>query len=596
MTDSPLPRPARLGGVVFAGVLGGILVLAVLGAAWVGIRGALAYSHLRDAQETAAVVRDNLADPAAAGQAIADLAADTGAARALTSDPVWSLAEGLPWVGPQLAAVATVAESLDGVASTALQPLSDVAATFSVDALRPQGGRLDLAPLQEISGAAQTATDGVGAAAASVSAIDRVALVAPVLEAVDEVDGLLEEASVATDALARATELIPSMLGAEAPRDYLVLFQNNAEWRSLGGIPGAMALIHTEGGALSLAAQESSSDYPRYDDAVLPLDDEVHAIYGDRPGRWIQNVTQVPDFAVSATLAREMWAREHGGQLVDGVISLDPVALSYLLEATGPITLTTGDVLAPDTAVPLLLNDVYARYTRPADQDEFFAMAAASVFARLSSGEVDPAALVAALTRAGDEDRLLLWSTHDGEQTLLADTTLAGGLPVSDGDTARFGVYVNDGTGSKMDFYQNAGASLTWDTCTLDAAGDARGDARLTLTVGNTAPADAANLPAYITGDSAFGVPAGITRTIGYLYLPEGFDLIDATMSDGSGFGGGTHDGRRVLSFAIDLAPGQSATATVVARASTPGAATLEAVTTPTLTPPAAVAAVCGGS
>jgi hypothetical protein len=357
-----------------------------------------------------------------------------------------------------------------------------------------------------------------------------------------------------------------------------------------------MALIHTEGGALSLAAQESSSDYPRYDEAVLPLDDEVHAIYGDRPGRWIQNVTQVPDFAVSATLAREMWAREHGGQQVDGVISLDPVALSYLLEATGPITLTTGDVLAPDTAVPLLLNDVYARYTRPADQDEFFAMAAAAVFAKLTSGEVDPAALVTALTRAGEEDRLLLWSAHDGEQTVLADTTLAGGLPVSDDDTARFGVYVNDGTGSKMDFYQNAGASLTWDACTLDAAGDATGDARLTVTVGNTAPADAANLPAYITGGGAFGVPAGTTRTIGYLYLPAGFELVDATMSDGSGFGGGTHDGRRVLSFAIDLAPGQSATATVVVRASTAGPATLEAVMTPTLTPPAVVAAVCGGS
>ena len=596
MTDSPLPRSARLGGVVFAGVLGAVLLVVVLGAAWVGIRGALAYSHLSDAQQTASGVRDSLADPAAASGAISALAADTGAAHSLTSDPVWQLAEGLPWVGPQLAAVATVAESLDGVASTALQPLSEVAASFQVDALRPQGGRLDLAPLQQISGAARTAADGVGAAAASVSAIDRTPLVAPVGDAVDQVDELLVEAGIATDALARATELIPSMLGAEAPRNYLVLFQNNAEWRSLGGIPGAMALIHTEGGALSLAAQESSSDYRRYDESVLPLDDEVFAIYGDRPGRWIQNVTQVPDFAMSAALAREMWAREHGGQQVDGVIALDPVALSYLLEATGPITLPTGDVLTPETAVPLLLNDVYARYTRPADQDAFFAMAAAAVFAKLSGGDVDPTALVAALTRSGDEDRLLLWSTHENEQSVLADTTLAGGLPVSDEETARFGVYVNDGTGSKMDFYQNAVTTLAWDACTVDASGGATGDAVLTVTIGNTAPADAANLPAYITGDSAFGVPAGITRTIGYLYLPEGFDLVDATMSDGSGFGGGMHDGRRVVSFAIDLAPGATATATVTARASTPAAATLEAVTTPTLTPPTAVAAVCGGS
>lgn len=595
MTDSPLPRSVRRGGLVFAIVLGGLLVAAVVATVWIGARGALAYGHLRDAQQTAAAVRENLSDPAAASDAIAALAADTGAAHSLTSDPVWSLAEGLPWVGPQLAAVATVAESLDGVTSTGLRPLSEVAASFQVDALRPQDGRLDLAPLQQISGAAQTASDGVGAAAASVSSIDRAALVAPVRDAVDEVDGLLTEAEVATDALARATQLLPSMLGADAPRDYLVLFQNNAEWRSLGGIPGAMALIHTEGGALSLAAQESSSDYPRYDESVLPLGDEVTAIYGDRPGRWIQNVTQVPDFAVSGALAREMWARQHGGQQVDGVISLDPVALSYLLEATGPITLPTGDVLVPDNAVQLLLNDVYSRYTRPADQDDFFAMAAAAVFERLSSGDADPAALVGALTRAGDEDRLLLWSTHENEQTLLADTTLGGGLPVSDDEASRFGVYVNDGTGSKMDFYQNTTTALEWSICALDAAGTATGDAVLTVTVGNTAPADAASLPAYITGDSAFGVPAGITRTIGYLYLPEGFELVDATMSDGTGFGGGTHNGRRVVSFAIDLPPGGSATATVTARASEPVAATLEAVTTPTLTPPADGAAVCSG-
>jgi hypothetical protein len=584
---------------VFASVLGATLLLAVLGAAWVGIRGVLAYGHLRDAQQTAAAVRDNLADPATAGDAISDLAADTGAAHALTSDPVWNLAEGLPWAGPQLAAVATVAASLDDVASTALQPLSEVASSFSVDALRPQGGRLDLTPLQQISGAAQTATDGVGAAAASVSSIDRTALVAPVRDAVDEVGDLLTEAGIATDALARATKLIPSMLGADAPRNYLVLFQNNAEWRSLGGIPGAMALIHTEGGAMSLAAQESSSDYHRYDDAVLPLGDEILAIYGNRPGRWIQNVTQVPDFAVSGALAREMWAREHGGQQVDGVISLDPVALSYLLTATGPITLPTGDVLTPETAVPLLLNDVYARYTRPADQDAFFAMAAASVFAKLSSGDVDPTALVTALTRAGGENRLLLWSTHEEEQSLLAETTLAGGLPESDADAARFGVYVNDGTGSKMDFYQNANATLAWSACTRGTSGTpgtATGDAVLTVTIGNTAPADAANLPAYITGEGAFGVPAGITRTIGYLYLPEGFELVDAVMSDGTGFGGGMHDGRRVLSFAIDLPPGGSATATVTARATNPVAATLEAVVTPTLTPPTAVAATCEGS
>lgn len=412
MIESANPRPLRIAGVVFASVLGGLLIAAVFATAWVGVRGVLAYGHLRDAQAAASVARASLSDPSAAADAIDAVSTETQAARALTSDPVWSAAAQLPWVGPQLSAVATVAASIDDVAGDALAPLAEVASSFDLTALRPQDGRIDLAPFVSLQDAAATGAAGIAAASASVSSLDGSLLVAPLRSAVADVSGLLVEARDAAAAVSRATALLPPMLGAEGPRDYLVLFQNNAEWRSLGGIPGAMALLHTDGGALSLAAQESSGDYPSYDASVLPLGDELTAIYGERPGRWIPNVTQVPDFAVSATLAREMWAREHGGQQVDGVIALDPVALTYMLEATGPATLPTGDVLTSETAVPLLLNEVYARYSDPSQQDAFFALAAAAVFDALSRGNADPAALVAGLTRAGDEHRLLLWSAH----------------------------------------------------------------------------------------------------------------------------------------------------------------------------------------
>ena len=381
------------------------------------------------------------------------------------------------------------------------------------------------------------------------------------------------------------------MLGADGPRTYLLLFQNNAEWRSLGGITGAVAAIRTDGGALSLQAQASSSDFPRYDDAVLPLDEEVLGIYGTRPGRYIQNVTQVPDFALSGALAQEMWERETG-ETVDGVIAVDPVALSYLLEATGPVTLPTGDELTADNAVDLLLNEVYFRYEAPAEQDAFFAAAAAAVFEAVAGGGADPAALLSALTRAGDEHRLLLWSDHEEDQELLADTTLAGGLPVTDDDTARFGVFLNDGTGSKMDYYVTADTVVGWDTCMIDDAGDAQGEATLGVTITNTAPG-ADSLPRYITGGGGFGVPAGTARTVGYLYLPEGWDLVDAEIDGDVGFGGGTHDGRRVLTFELDLESGEQASVFVTARPSEPGAPTVEAVSTPRIGEGTRVVATC---
>ncbi|MEV8268552.1 DUF4012 domain-containing protein [Microbacterium sp. NPDC076911] len=580
MTNS---TASSIAGRTFAWVLGGVLIAAVAMTAWVGVRGVLAYSHLSNVQQAAGSVSSDLSDPAAATAAIDDISVDTRAAESLTSDPIWQLAETLPWVGPQLHAVSTVAAAANQVVNTSLTPLTEVASSFELDGLRAENGRIDLTLFEELQAPATISAAGISAASASIDSIDTAPLLTPVSEAIDQVADVLTDAAEATSALARATVLLPSMLGADESRDYLVLFQNNAEWRSLGGIPGAMALIHTDDGEMTLAGQESSSDYPKYEESVLPLDDDVLAIYTDHPGKWIQNVTQVADFSISAELARQMWALEHDGEEVDGVIALDPVALSYLLEATGPIDLPTGDVLTSENAVQLLLNDVYLRYTVPAEQDAFFALAAASVFEALSDGTSDPVELVAALTKAGSENRLLMWSAVESEQALIAETTLAGGLPVTDETTTSFGAYVNDGTGSKMDYYLDTDVAVQWDSCTLDDSGTASGTATMTLTVTNNAPENAAALPNYITGGGSFGVPAGIARTVGYLYLPEHFELMDAVSTEEKGFGGASHDGRRVLSFSTDLASGESFTATVTARSTVPTGAELLVRQTPTI-------------
>ncbi|WP_345449285.1 DUF4012 domain-containing protein, partial [Microbacterium fluvii] len=547
------------------------------------------------AESTVTEAVDNLSDPTQASALISELSADTSAARSLTSDPVWRLLEQTPWLGAQLTAVSTVAAAADDVAGTALTPLAEVAAEFSLDAFRPTDGRIDTTVFSSIAEPARTGADGVAAAAASVARLDGSVLLGPVRDAVDQVSQLLQTSATATDALARATELLPAMLGADGPRDYLIVFQNNAEWRSLGGIVGAMSVVHTDEGKMTMAAQGSSSDFDKFSDAVIELPADVERIYGTRPAQWIQNVTQVPDFTLSGELAREMWLRETGDE-VDGVLAMDPVALSYLLEATGPVTLPTGDTLTSDNAVQLLLNDVYKRYENPSDQDAFFALAAASVFDALAGGDADPATLVSALGRAGDERRLLIWSAVDRDQSVLEGTTLAGGLPTTTKQTARIGVYLNDGTGSKMDYYVTPETSLQWESCAVDARGRATGMTTLTLTLTNTAPDDAAtSLPDYVTGGGGFGVPPGTARTVAYVYLPTGYDLMSATLSNDDGFGGGFHDDRQVLSFEVDLKPGESTTAEVTVRSPEPAAPTVIAELTPTIDAdlPTSYAATC---
>lgn len=573
-SETSSTRRRHRAGRISAWVLGGLLIISVACAAWIGIRGFLAYQHLDSARSAAERAPEMLENPVAAPALVEQISSDTSAAHALTGDVVWKLGEMLPWVGPQLEAVSTVAAALDDIASNSLDPLVSVATSFSIDSIRPQDGVIDTAPFVAIAPAAATSTELLGAAVAKIRGIDTELLIAPLRDAVDEVSGLVAQTYSSVDALHRASELMPAMLGDDGPRDYLVVFQNNAEWRSLGGIVGAALQLHTEGGRISLVAQGSSSDFPTYDEPVVPLSADEQQLFGEQPARFIQNVTQIPDFTRGAPIAREMWLREKGID-VNGVIALDPVALSYILEATGPVTLPTGDVLSSDDAVDLLLNEVYQRYEDPRAQDAFFAAAAGTVFGALTSGDASPAELLTAMSRSGTENRLLIWNREASEQAILDGTTLQGALPETDATTTSFGVYANDSTASKMDYFQTLATSTSW--CGPDLA-------HLDVTIRNDAPADAAGLPAYITGGGGQGVSPGEIKTTIYVYLPRGSTPVSFEAGgdvETPGFGGGIDGGRDVVVWVVQLAPGQSAT--LSAQVSTPATPHIVTRTTPTI-------------
>jgi len=99
---------------------------------------------------------------------------------------------------------------------------------------------------------------------------------------------------------------------------------------------------------------------PNTGEPVTTLDAATLALFSEKPATYYQNVTSVPDFATAAQLLQDFWKRTQSTP-IDGVISADPVALSYLLNATGPLSLRTGDTLSADNAVQLLLNEVYLR-------------------------------------------------------------------------------------------------------------------------------------------------------------------------------------------------------------------------------------------
>ncbi|WP_166874685.1 DUF4012 domain-containing protein [Salinibacterium sp. ZJ450] len=557
--------PRRSGRRIVWFSVAGLAVLLIAAVAWVGVRGLLAKDELEAAVPLASSIPEQIigGDPVTAGHTSEKLSGHAASAVSLTGDPVWRAAELLPWVGGNLTAVREVAGIVDQLATDAIDPLVSMAGSIGVDQFKPVDGAIALQPLLDAQPAVSQADVAVKAALQRTRSIDTDGTVDVVSAAVVELEGVVGEAESVTDAINRAVTLLPAALGADGPRNYLMLFQNPAEPRSGGGIPGALAMLHTEGGAIELTEQASSSDFPHFDEPVLPLPIETEGLYGSIVGEYIQNVTLTPHFAMSGALAQEMWRLQYG-TTVDGVISVDPVALSYLLRATGPITLATGDVLTSDNAVQLLLSDVYARYEDPAMQDLFFAAAAAAVFDTVASGQGDPVKLISALAQAGQERRLLVWSSAPEEQAVLEGTTLAGELPVSgdagasDATSEWFGVYLNDATGSKMGMHLDVQLGAGQVTCRQDG----RPHYAIDVTLTNTAPADAAtSLPEYVTGGGWFGVTPGHIKSLVAVYGPTDSQNLGLFVNGVTAEAHPTtDDGHPVTLKEVELVPGESVT------------------------------------
>ena len=503
---------------------------------------------------------------AAARETLTALRRQTRAARDATTGPGWWLGSRLPGLGRNLTAAGEVAVAIDELARDGLPPMVEFADELSPGALAPRAGRVELAPLRRAAGPMAAVDRAVRRARDRVAAIPADSLLPPLRSAVVELRRQLDQAARDTGTAARAARLLPPMLGAAGPRTYLVLFQNPAEIRATGGMPGAFAVVRADRGAVRIIEQgTASADLRSYPRPVLPLPPELRDLYTDRLGRYPADVNLTPHFPTAAELAREMYRRQ-SGRTVDGVLATDPVALSYLLRATGPVPVAGGGrppggrplpgsaALSAGNAVRVLLSDVYAGDAPAAVQDEYFAAAATATFDALVAGGADPGTALAQLARAAGERRVLLWSAHPAEQRLLAGTVLAGTLPAADGQRPTVGVFLNDGSGAKLGYYLTQAAELRAGQCRTDG----RRELRLRVTLGSTAPAS--GLSGSVLGLGLAGDPYTI-RTNLSIVAPAGGALV-GVRRDGEPVpvGTGVERERAVGILTVDLPPGARVT------------------------------------
>ncbi|GAA4672762.1 DUF4012 domain-containing protein [Nocardioides nanhaiensis] len=515
------------------------------------------YEDLQTAEQQARVVRAALGegDVERAERALGQLREASDSAADRTDSLPWAITERVPFLGDDAAALATVSSVLSEVARDGVEPLLASAAQVTGDAYAPSGGQF---PLEQIAALEEPAEQ---ANAAFVKATERLAehdpgdLVGPLATAYLGLRDQVASGAEALDVAARAARLMPSFLGAEQDRRYLYVFLNNAEARSGGGLPGNVSLVEAKDGAVDLVEQSSGAAFGRRDEPVLPLSAEEEALYGTQLGTFFLDANFTPDLPRAAELWRAHWQERFGGEL-DGVFTVDPVTLSYLLEATGPITVQ-GVELNATNVVDVVESLVYLNQPDPLVQDEFLNQVAETAFDAFADGAGDPVGLIRGLVRGVEEGRVRLHSFDAEDQAVVAGTAIAGELTPADPTRPQVGVYLNDGTGSKMSYYLEHQVEVAALDCQRNRQ---RLSGRLVLT--STAPADAASLPEAVTGYDVVKraeIERGQQAVVVQLMAPAASRVSNVVLD-----GEPTPDpvltdlaGRPVLPLTVVLSPGQ---------------------------------------
>ncbi|WP_308492984.1 DUF4012 domain-containing protein [Microbacterium terrisoli] len=451
------------------GAVGGVVLLVAVAA----VMGVLFLKQAQSAQADLMAAKAKIGqvttlmkadDSAGLQQVAADVQTLTKRALKTTSGPLWNIAAAVPFVGVNISAVQKTTEAADILVDGALPPAVRLMSTMQAKQLKLKGGGISLKPFEQ----AQKDLPGINAAFAqaqsTVGGIDRDSLLPPVRDAIG---GLLDIIDEATPTLKTVQRILPTLLpmaGSDGPRNYLLIFQNNAEMRATGGNPSASAQIRVDHGRITLGAQASTATFSnagtvRHEYVDLPQ--KMRQIYQADTTWYPQNYTRTPDFPTTAKLFDGLW-RATTHQKLDGVISVDPVVLSHVLHVTGPVTVA-GDRLTAKNVVKKVLSDAYERFPKGTDSDAYFAEVASAVFAKVTSGDWDPAAMLTQLQESAQEQRLYAWFPAKSEQALAAEAGIDGALTTTNAQHTQVGIFLNDYTVGKLQYWLTSKVNVTCD-------------------------------------------------------------------------------------------------------------------------------------
>jgi uncharacterized protein Usg len=378
----------------------------------------------------------------------------------------------------------------------------------------------------------------------------------PVIKQLTQITGL-DFTSIQSE-ITTLARLSPILLGDNKPKQYLVAFQNTAEARGTGGILGAYALIEINNGDIKILKTGSNAALQSNKEIPIKMPDEFMRIYGKNPAIW-QNSNLSPHFPYGAQIWMASWQKQYGGKL-DGVIGIDPTAISYILKATGDVKLASGEEITADNVVDKTLSQAYKKYEKDNDaRKQYLVDIMNATFAKLMANQFNKVKMAQAVKRAIIENRLLVYTTDKDAQAQIEKIRVGGALQTVANNEYR--VVIQNIDASKLDYYLDRSVKVESTECKVNK------QALVTVTVTNTVQ-NANDLPDYVLTRADKGKPAdlktGQHRFKVFIYGPVDAKLGTVSRSTpGVELGGGGVERKRPIYITdVDLAPNQSETVT----------------------------------
>lgn len=520
-----LPSGVRWGALALA-------LVAVVFVGWLGIQGLTAKTQLEQARDSAEQAKDALLGGKSeeATRFAENAQFHARQARSATHSLPWNLAASMPFLGSPLKTTQQISDVVVGLADDVLLPAAQLGAVLTPDKLITDGA-VDLKLLR----AEEPALSKLSAASAHLDReaqnISRPAYSSTIRGARSQLQEQIARLSKMLENTAIGARLAPSMLGADGPRTYLVVFQNVAEARGTGGLIGGFGILVFRDGKPSVPGL-APNNWLGGRSANLDLGPEFNRNFGwTNPYTDARNSNISSHFPYAAQIWKSIWDNNLSpvDAPLDGVISLDPVALSYLVGAIGPVTAPDGEIVTRDNMVELMTSTAYAKFPTPEVQDErkkYLQDIVAQVVKKATAGiGPSPQKLLDALGRAVSERRISIWSAFPEEQKLLEQTSLAHVVDSSPAPYAE--VVINNLAGNKMDSYLRRDIEYVADSC----EGDVR-NSTITVRLENTAPE---GLPEYVGGSEGIAtglplkVPNGTMVTSVRVIATKGAKLLSVT-------------------------------------------------------------------